>query len=929
MIERDQFLTNYTNERFIDRINSCLKECKSFSFSVSFIKKAGLVLIIKSIEQALKRGAIGQLITSTYQNFTDIASLKILLSLMKKYPNFLCFLDSQCFGDSGFHSKGYLFEYDNQYEFIVGSSNITRFALLKNIEWNVSLKSSVSFSSFEAAKEEFEYLKSKTLLLNDELISNYANALNYAIEKWDMDYFDPNLLEIKPNMMQRKALKEIRNFRDQGVERALIVAATGSGKTYLAAFDARNFDAKRLLFIVHRDAILKEAMETFKKVFGANRSYGLFVGDNKEVDCDFIFASNIMIANHLDIFNPEEFDYIVIDECHHSSASSYKKIINYFQPEFLLGLTATPERMDNEDVFELFDYNVPFELRLRDAIMDNLVVPFHYYGIRDNLVNYSLKEKSMISRDIAKTENIDFIIKNINKHLPNDKLKCIAFCNSINHARTMAEAFTEHGIPAIALTGDNDVGERIKAFDNLQNDSNQLQIICTVDILNEGVDIPRLNMVLFLRPTESSTIFLQQLGRGLRKCDGKKYLTVLDFIGNNYDRSVQIAFALGKLSNNNFIEKAYLRDLLNTNFTALNIPGVVINIDELSREEIINYLNKTNFNSNKFLIKEFENFKNYIKTDTYPSHMDYLNNECAPDLIKFLKAKTGTTKNCSYYNFLSKIKVDVPIFTEKQINFINLLSDYLPLTRPDEYIIIEDIFKNGSLDFNRLNGYTSHVSNKSLENARNYLIKEKLMTEDNLLNIGEYNISFEDYLNDLLEYGLTRYSIEFDEFNGNFKLYGNYQKNQIMRILLEDNDFFMKGTKLYDNGEIYCFVGLKKDKRKEERTNYKDKFIDRSTFQRESENGVTINSLIGQKLMNAKTVHLFVRKMDKEDGVTLPFTYFGTGRFQFIKESIVVSKLVGKETENPTLLFNILLDNPVTDEYLLDFEIPDEKEHIV
>ncbi len=267
MIERDQFLTNYTNERFIDRINSCLKECKSFSFSVSFIKKAGLVLIIKSIEQALKRGAIGRLITSTYQNFTDIASLKILLSLMKKYPNFLCFLDSQCFGDSGFHSKGYLFEYDNQYEFIVGSSNITRFALLMNIEWNVSLKSSVSFSSFEAAKEEFEYLKSKTLLLNDELISNYANALNYAIEKWDMDYFDPNLLEIKPNMMQRKALKEIRNFRDQGVERALIVAATGSGKTYLAAFDVRNFDAKRLLFIVHRDAILKEAMETFKKSF--------------------------------------------------------------------------------------------------------------------------------------------------------------------------------------------------------------------------------------------------------------------------------------------------------------------------------------------------------------------------------------------------------------------------------------------------------------------------------------------------------------------------------------------------------------------------------------------------------------------------------------------------------------------------------------
>lgn len=313
---KNNFLTNYSKNKFIDEIKRALTNCMSFSLSVSFIKKAGLILIEKEIEEALKRGVLGKIITSTYQNFTDIPSLEVFNNWMNKYPNFKCHLDLECFSDNGFHSKGYIFEYKDSYEVFVGSTNITRFALLKNIEWNISIYSKDELKLLNEIYLEFNNLWDKTLLLDEKIINKYRLMLDYAIEKWDMDYFDTNINRIRPNIMQRKALKELRRYRDMGVKRSLIVAATGSGKTFLAAFDALNFNAKRLLFIVHRDTILEEARKTFQKVFGAKRSYGLYTGNSNNIDCDFIFASNIMMANHLNDFLPNEFDYIVIDECH-------------------------------------------------------------------------------------------------------------------------------------------------------------------------------------------------------------------------------------------------------------------------------------------------------------------------------------------------------------------------------------------------------------------------------------------------------------------------------------------------------------------------------------------------------------------------------------------------------------------------------------
>ena len=912
---KDLFLTN-KDQMFLNKIIDSLKKCNLFSFSVSFIKKTGLILFERELEEALERGVKGKLITSTYQNFTDIASLEYFMNLQSKYPNFECHLDYECFGDNGFHSKGYLFEYEDSYEFIVGSTNITRFALLKNVEWNVSLYSKEKMESYNQAMEDFVYLWNETLPLENSLIEKYKLQLDYAIERWDMDYINISDTTINPNSMQRKALRELRRYRNMGIKRSLIISATGSGKTYLAAFDARNFGAKRLLYIVHRETILKDARDSFIKVFGAERTYGFFTGNEKSLDADFVFATNTMLAKHIDEFSPEEFDYIIYDEVHHIVANTGKKIFEFFKPEFMLGLTATPERMDNQDIFGLFDQNVPFELRLRDAISNDLVVPFHYYGIRDQLVDYNSKDKMVIANQIANQDNIEFIKEQIEKRRkPNEKLKCIAFCTNIQSSKLMAEELFEEGYQTISLTGINDTGIRMKAFKDLQDDNNPLEIICTVDILNEGVDIPQVNMVLFLRPTESQTIFIQQLGRGLRKYPGKEYVTVLDFIGNNYDRAVQIALALGTLGKTTYMEKAYLKQMIRSDFKSLDIPNVVIDIDELSKEEILNYIDKTNFNSKVFLEKDYQNFKSYINSGTYPTHMDFLNSDVAPDLIRIIKSSLNNSKNKSYYNFLLKIgEENIPMFNDIEIDVINKIEDLLPIARLDEYLIINQMLKEDKIDLKRLEGINSHITNLTLKNAYDNLVSLNIVNENGEWYFNKSNKEFIRYLEDVLNYGITRYNREFGEYEGLFKLYRNYYKEQASRIMLK-NGILQKGT-YYKDDIVYIFAGIKKDQ--EGKLNYKDKFINDSTFQWESI--ANISESEKEHLRNSKKVHLFIRKMESEDSVTLPYTYFGLGTFTNERSSFTEENGV----KHQTLLFDIILDNEVPEEYHLDFEIPEK-----
>lgn len=916
---KESFLTNYSNDTFLQRLRDCFNKCSSFSLTVSFIKEAGLRLIQKEIENALNRGIKGRIITSTYQNFTDIPSLRIFKKWMETYPNFSCHLDFNSFEDNGFHTKGYIFQTKNGYEFLVGSSNITRFALLKNIEWNVSLTRNKEDKIINEALLEFDSLWNKTNLLSEEIIKKYTTQIEYAIERWDMDY-GYNQIKVIPNAMQKAALKEIRRYRDMGEKRALIIAATASGKTFLAAFDAYNFNAKRLLFIVHRDTILNDAKKTFEKIFGSTRTYGLFTGQEKNLDADFIFATNTMMATHLDSFNTNDFDYIIFDECHHITNTTYEKILNYFTPAFLLGLTATPERMDKQDVFAIFNYVVPYELRLRDAINNDLVVPFKYFAVRDEMVDYSDKEKINFLKNYFQDDNhIQFISNQIEAYRPEGKLKAIGFCRSVDHARQMSLEMNDLGYHTTFLTGENNTGERSKAFKDLADDNNDLEIIFSVDILNEGVDLPSVNMVLFLRPTESQTIFIQQLGRGLRKYKNKQFLTVLDFIGNSYDRSTQIALGLGSLSSSTVLEKALLSSLVRNDFKDLGLPGVEIHFDERSKEEILKHIENTNFNTAFRLRSDYFSFKKYLAEKRYPSHMDYLNSDCAPDLLRFLKAKMKGKKNYSYYNFLRNIGEDVPLFNESEIRLLEVISDLLPLTRREEYLIIKQVLDN-QIDFDLLTKEYKRVNPYSLKTAVDNLISRKV-----IINSSPYKLNyekgkgtaFEDFLNDLLEYGLERYENEFGDFEGPFKMYGNYQKDKIMMEIDGKQYSYMQGTKYDTKNKItYVFVGLEKDKVAKGNFDYKDKFLSPSIFQWESVNKTTKDNAEGKKLLATKIVHLFVRKVDEEDGIVLPFTYFGTGKFTNCRDS--------QNDYKPTLMFDIELDHEVDEEYRFDFQVPEK-----
>ena len=921
-----QFYTNYSEISFLDKIKNSLRSCNSFYFSVSFIKKAGLVLLANDIKAAVERGAKGKLITTTYQNFTDIESLNFFLELSNNL-NFECHLDFDCFYDEknyskyGFHSKGYLFEYDAKTELIVGSSNITRYALLKNVEWDLLIKASSDSETIQQVKKEFEYLWNKTLPLNAEKITRYAQRLNFAIERWDMDY-DFASYEIKPNYMQRKALRELNRYRAMGQSKALVIAATGSGKTFLAAFDALNFSPNKLLYIVHEGSILKRSLETFQKVFGGDIFMGEYTGEHKDIDAPFLFSTNISICKSLDLFDKKHFDYIIIDECHRAAADSYKKIISYFEPEFLLGLTATPERMDNQDVYELFGNNVPYELRLRDALVNDLIVPFKYYGIRDTQVDFSKENERRMISQFATDEHCEFIVEQINKfRIPNQKLKALAFCKTVSHARIMAEILGEYYKTAF-LTGKNDTGERIKAFEDLQDDAEgTLEILCAVDILNEGVDIPGVNMVLFLRPTESSTIFIQQLGRGLRKYNNKTFVPIIDFIGNNYKRSAQIALALGGLSQNFILEKRLLKSLVRDDFRLLGLSeyGVEINIDKLSKDEILNFIENENFYSLKYMKQDYNNFKKYINAPIYPKHMDYLNNDSAPNLLKFMQIKIGQKKTYSYYGFLKGIEEEnIDEFDKEQENVINYLSGLLQLVRPHDYLICKMLL-NGK---NSINFIVKEIKNEivnynqnEFDHALKYLIKNNVVRKDGdtiLLN-GAVTTAYKNYLEDLIEYGLTKYKTDYSESTDMFILWKDYRYDQVQLKRCEDPKNNQKGTYFGSNGVIYIFASIKKDVPDDkEHLNYKDKFLESSLFQWESM--ANIKDVDLEKLNTSKYAHLFIRKMESENGILMPFTYVGKGHLDNPRKSKNVDS-------KRSFIYDIRMENELPDYLQYDFGV--------
>ncbi len=614
------------------------------------------------------------------------------------------------------------------------------------------------------------------------------------------------------------------------------------------------------------------------------------------------------------------------DECHHATAETYRKIINYFEPQFLLGITATPERMDGEDVFSLFDQNVPYELRLRDAIINGLVVPFKYYGIRDELIEYGVAQTRghRFVEQFSDEAHCDFIYRMIEKHRePGQKLKALAFCRDISHAIRMSQAMEDY-YQTRYLTGKNSVGERVRAYKDLQDDAADLEILFTVDILNEGVDIPGVNMVLFLRPTDSQTIFIQQLGRGLRKYEGKKYVTVLDFIGNDYKRSVQIAFALGSMAENFVVEKNLVAALVADNFSRIGLLdyGVEIHLDDLSKKEILAYIDAVNFNTKAYLQQDYYNFKKYISASRYPAHVDYLNNDYAPDLIKFMQSKISGRKNSSYLGFLQAIgEEDVPSFSKRQEDFIKYLSEMLPIVRPYEYLIIQTLIQwAGECSLEEVKRHTqiniSNYNQAAFDHALHYMLASGFFRfSDNILSFADIqlDVEFDEYLRDLLEYGLGKFDVDFHDAKPGevFHLWAKYRKEQVQQLLLNNPRDIMLGTKIYD-GIVYAYVTVIKSSNTADNLKYADGYIDADTFQWETVANVRDREL--SNLKNSRGIHIFVRKVENEDGIQLPFTYIGQGKMEYIE---------GSKKPNGAHLFRVPMKATAPEDIYFDFKLPE------
>lgn len=534
----------------INRLKTSIKNATTIDIIVSFLMESGVKLLLQDLKEALNRGVKIRILTGNYLKITQPQALYLLKSELKDQVD-LRFYNNP---NKSFHPKAYMFHNPIDSEIYIGSSNISRGALTSSIEWNYRFLKSTAPNDFKVFYDTFEDLfNNHSLIITDEVLKDYSKQWTRPnvykdIEKEESK--EDNVINIfEPRGAQIEALYSLEKSREEGFDKGLVVAATGIGKTYLSAFDSAKYN--KILFVAHREEIIKQAAQSFKNVRNSD-DIGFFYSNQKDTKNSFIFALVQTLGKEQylneEYFSKDYFDYIIVDEFHHAVSSNYKKIIDYFTPKFLLGLTATPERLDSKDVFALCDYNMVYEVRLKDAINKGWLVPFRYYGIYDETVNYEDIDYKNGKYDDKQLEEALMLNKRgeviLNHYLKYNSKRAIGFCTSRHHAEYMAKVFNENNIPSAAVySGEKGEysEERNIALSKLT--SGELKVIFSVDMFNEGLDVPAIDMVMFLRPTQSPTIFLQQLGRGLRKFKDKKYLNVLDFIGN-YKKANLVPFLL-------------------------------------------------------------------------------------------------------------------------------------------------------------------------------------------------------------------------------------------------------------------------------------------------------------------------------------------------------------------------------------------------
>ncbi len=542
-----KLLVNNKNEKVLSTIIDELQKCETFYFSVAFITESGLASLKAQLLDLSNKGVKGKILTSNYLGFNSPKMYGELLKLKN--------VEVRLTDIAGFHAKGYIFEHKDYSSMVIGSSNLTSNALKVNYEHNVLLSTMKNGDLVDSVKNEFELLWQKSTPLTEQWINSYKESFEYRsleklaeVEQTQMLLADKvkKSVEIVPNLMQAEALRSLKAIRDKTKDKALIISATGTGKTILCALDVREVNPNKFLFIVHNEGILNRAKEEFKKVLPIKNDsdFGLLTGKHRDVDAKYLFATIQTLSrdDNFKQFDENEFDYIVFDEAHRSAASTYQRVFNYFKPKFMLGMTATPERSDELSIFELFDYNIAYEIRLQAALESDILCPFHYFGVTD-YVHQGIKEDDVTKlRYLTSDERVNYIIQKTDYYgYSGEILQGLIFVSSKKEAYDLADKLSSKGIKSVALTGDDSVNYRQIVIEKLKE--GKINYIITVDLFNEGIDIPEVNQVVMLRPTESSIIFIQQLGRGLRKSANKEYVTVIDFIGN-YKTNYLIPIAL-------------------------------------------------------------------------------------------------------------------------------------------------------------------------------------------------------------------------------------------------------------------------------------------------------------------------------------------------------------------------------------------------
>ena len=952
---RPKLLYNNKNNKVINSIKDELRDCDEFIISSAFITLGGITPLLEEFKYLESNNIKGKILTTDYLYFTEPKALKKLDSFenieIRLYPQ----------KNEGFHTKGYLFKKDVIYRGIVGSSNLTLNALTINKEWNVEFTSLTEGEMLSNIKEEFDTLWNQAdsldvaLPVYEKIYDDHKNFKN--LKEITGELKDKNIRELTPNVMQEEFIANLRNLIKQGENRAILVSATGTGKTYASAFAVNDFKPKRFLFLVHREQIAKQSIDAYKNVFKDHENFGLLSGNSKDYDKSYLF-STIQTMSKEDVYkryDENHFDYIIIDEVHKAGALSYQKIFQYFKPKFWLGMTASPERTDGFNIYELFDNNIAHEIRLQEALEEDLLCPFHYFGItdvefEDSTIDDDFRDFNLLASD----KRVNYLLEKSEFYgYSGDRIKALVFCSRKKEAELLSKEFTKRGHPSLVLTGDDSQDKRLEAIDRLTNDNNpdKLEYIFTVDIFNEGVDIPEINQVLLVRPTESPIIFIQQLGRGLRKYRNKEYVVILDFIGN-YKNNFMIPIALSG-------DRSYDKDKIRKYLMEGNkiIPGASsINFDEVSKKRIYESINNTSF-SKVALFKEKYNQLKY-KLGKIPLLYDFaVNGDFNPELI------LNHNKFDTYHTFLKYVEGDYDShLSEEEIATLRFISKKLIKgIRPHELVILSCLMYNKyftvhhiedylfdeyglenqfesvrsainvlSMNFYRKetsddyqsNTITSFVTKEDL-NIENLFFKFDKSAYDSLKDNRDFkfeispifrkaltNPVYLKHFKDTVRYGFYKY-VDVYRDDSPFKLYEKYSREDVLRILNWER--FMNGQNIggykikYNTCPIFVTYNKKEDI--SETINYEDHFISKDVFNWMSRNNRRTSSPELEPLINYNGVNtqLFIQKSNDEG---IEFYYIG--KLTPLTYKQVFRNIDGKN--QPIVNFKFKIENEVKDE---------------